>query len=109
MKRVELLKVESAFALSQKMLVLLPNFSVPKVGWKNRTEAVIVARPDGKTLEATAEFSLSHINIRDPEVSIEKRCRIAVWLTDRTKEEVPAGSTILVSPEVRDALLTQKK
>jgi hypothetical protein len=48
---------------------------------------------------------MTHLNIPDPSVSIDKRWRLTVWLTDRTKEDVPVGSRILVSQEVRDAML----
>ncbi|EDY21141.1 hypothetical protein CfE428DRAFT_1434 [Chthoniobacter flavus Ellin428] len=48
---------------------------------------------------------MTHLNIRDPEVPAEERWRIALWLTDRTDDEVPAGSQILVAPEVREAIL----
>jgi len=107
MECAELLKVEATFEIGNddvKMLILHPNLSVPNQGWKERTENVIVATPEGKMLEATAKISLSHINIPDPQVSIEQRWRITVLLLNRSKEEVPVGSTIMVSPEVREAL-----
>jgi 4-hydroxy-3-methylbut-2-en-1-yl diphosphate synthase IspG/GcpE len=36
---------------------------------------------------------------------MEARWPIRVWLTDRTEEEVPVGSKILVDPAVRAAIL----
>ncbi|MBN9693439.1 MAG: hypothetical protein J0M24_24605 [Verrucomicrobia bacterium] len=66
---------------------------------------MIVVRPDKPELEATAKISMTHLNIPDPNVSIDERWRITVWLTDRTADEVPVGSKVFVSPEVRDAIL----
>ncbi|MBN9693715.1 MAG: hypothetical protein J0M24_26015 [Verrucomicrobia bacterium] len=66
---------------------------------------MIVVRPDKRELEAIARISVSHLNFPNPNVSIDERWRITVSLTDRTAEEVPFGSKIFVSPEVRDAIL----
>ena len=104
MSRVELLTVADSFQLVGRGVVVVPDFSVPD-GWKNRTESVMVAKPDGQEYEATAEFSVSHFNIRDPHVPIDRRWRVVVVLPDRTKDELPVGSRILVSPEIRDAIL----
>lgn len=62
-------------------------------------------KPDGQQYEAMAQFSMSHFNIRDPHVPIARRWRVVVVLPDRTKDELPVGSRILVSSEVRDAIL----
>ena len=91
------------------MLIISPGFPVPwdskGHGWKNRTEDVGIVRPDGSELEATAQINMIHLNIPDPSVPLEARWKITMWLTDRMSEEVPVGSRILVSQEVRDALL----
>lgn len=109
---VELLTVTDTFWINQngtQMLILHPNFSVPdgwsQQGWSKRTESVVVARPDGQHIQATAQISMTHLNIPDPAVPIDERWRITVWLTDRTKDEVPVGSQVLVLQEVRDAIL----
>jgi hypothetical protein len=104
MIRVELLTVEDSFQISGRGVVVIPDFSVPD-GWKNRTETITVARPDGRQFEATAQFSMSHFHIPDQQVSIDRRWRVVVLLPQRTKEEVPAGSRIMVSPDTRDAIL----
>ena len=93
---------------STQMLILFPEFPVPK-GWKDRAwnerkETVAVLRPDGTELEATAQINTSHLDIPDPKFH-GSRWKITVQLTDRTKGEVPVGSRILVSPEVRNAIL----
>jgi len=109
MKRIELLTVEDAFPLSNgrgmSMLIITPDFSVPKAGWKERMEAVTIVKPDGGEIEATATISLSHFNIRDPDVSIDRRWRVTILFANRTKEDVPAGSRIFVSRETGNALL----
>jgi hypothetical protein len=112
MKGVVLLTVKDTYWIDKNspgMLVLRPDFSVPTAGWKECTEDVVVVRPDGQELAATAKMSLSHFNISDPNASIDQRWRVTVWLTDRTPEEVPVGSDVLVSLEVRDALIPSKQ
>lgn len=91
------------------MLVLSPHFRMPKSwskrGWAERQEQVTVIRPDGSSLMATAQINVTHLNIQGPDVPIEARWPITVWLTDRTEDEVPVGSKIMVPPEVRAAIL----
>jgi len=111
MQNVELLTIEDTFWLSGnglQLLILHPNFSVPKNWaqryWKNRKEPVSLVKPNGQKIEAAAQFDLSHFNIRGPKVDLDMTWRITVSLTDKTKEEVPIGSKLLVSEYVRDAL-----
>jgi hypothetical protein len=111
MEKVELLTVQHTFELTRhgtQMLILFPEFPAPK-GWKDRgsnerKETVAVLRSDGTEFEATAQINLSHLNIPDPRLP-GSRWKITVWLTNRTKGEVPVGSRILVSPELRNAIL----
>ncbi len=105
MERVELLTVEECFQLSHVGLVVVPDFSVPCGRWKNFSETVVVIRPDGREFEANAQFNMSHFNIPDPDVSVDKRWRVLVSLPDGKKNEVPIGSKILVSRETRNAVL----
>jgi hypothetical protein len=113
MERVELLTVSDTSWLPAKntqLLILRPNFPCSE-GWRRqgqleRIENVTIVRPDGHQIEATAHISTSHVNIADPYAPIEERWRITVWFTDRPKDDVPIGSKILVSQEVRDAILT---
>ena len=104
MSRIELLTVEDSFEISGPGVVVTPDFSVPD-SWKNRTENVTIVKPDGVRYEATAQFSMSHIRISDAKVSSDRRWRVVLLLPDRTKDDVPVGSRILVSPEVRAAIL----
>ena len=113
MERVELLVVERTWEARPGMLVLRPNLPVPRaLALKEedlvaveRTESVVVARPDGQELLATAEIRITHVHISDPDAPIEERWRITIWLTDRTAAEVPAGSKLLVARETREAIL----
>jgi len=67
----------------------------------------MILTPDGHQIPAAAQVSMTHVNISDPEAPMSERWRVTVWLTDRTSSEVPVGSTILVSPEIRDELLSR--
>lgn len=90
------------------MLVLSPCFSVPagwsEQGWSERSVSVQVRRPDATTIDSHAKISMTHVNIRGCS-DLDRRWRITMWLTDRTEAEVPVGSTILVPPDIRAAML----
>jgi hypothetical protein len=112
MQHLELMTVERTLFLSRpglQMLVLTPCLKVfmgrsaPEL--VQRQERVTVIRPDGSRIAATAQINTIHVNIADPHAPIEDRWPIRVWLTDRTEEEVPVGSKILVDPAVRAAIL----
>lgn len=111
MKRVVLLTVEKTFCLGgdrhpqRSVLIVEPRLPVPAGGWKGRTETVVVRRPDGSELEATAHISMSHLNLSDPEATSEQRWCVTLLFHGMTGDDVPDGSKILVSQETRDALL----
>ena len=110
-ERVALITVESTFSSASaghsdgRRLIIHPDLSVPPAGWNERTETVTILTPEGREFEATATFCLSHINIKDPRVSIDQRWRVIVCLQGMTSDSVPVGSKIFVSRETRDALL----
>jgi hypothetical protein len=104
MSRVELLTVEDCFLIEGRGVVIIPEFSVPD-GWKNRKETVAVTRPDGQQYDATAQFSMSHFRLLDPKAPMDKRWRVVVLLLGGKREDLPVGSKILVSQEIRDAIL----
>jgi hypothetical protein len=107
MDPVELLVVDTALPLGKedrRILVINPNLPSPGKGWKDRREAVLVVRPDGVQFEATAEVTLAHLNIRDPEAPIEARWRIAVWFKEIPEKEITVGSRIFCSQELKNAL-----
>jgi hypothetical protein len=108
MKRVELLTVSDSFAITGRGIVVLPDFSVPPGGWKDRKEELTIISPTGQSSEATALVSVTHFTFSDRTVSADRRLRVVVMIQGRKKEEIPAGSRLFFSHEIRD-LLSQKK
>jgi hypothetical protein len=110
MERVELLIVQRTFLCKdpdRQMLIIFPWLPFPR-DWKlprQNFETVLVVRPDGTQTEATAEINVAYLDTRGraPGGSCRK---IMVWLSHRLPEEVPDGSKILVSQEIRDAALS---
>lgn len=108
-----MITVERTFCLrggresNAPLLIIHPDFSVPVGGWKELTETVAVQRPDGRKFEAAAQISLSHFNISDPDASMDRRWRVTVLFPGKTSEDIPIGSKILVSQELRNALLSK--
>jgi hypothetical protein len=105
MKRVELLTIADRFQISGVGVFLRPDFSAPSGRWSARTETVRIVKPDGQDFETSARFELSHFNISDPTVSIDLRWRVTIMLPDTSSEDVPVGSKLFVSQEIRDELL----
>src|SRR5262245_36148282 len=103
MNLVELLTVEDSFLIKGRGVVVVPDFSVPD-GWKNRTEMVVVEKPDGRRYDTTANLNMAHFNISDPGAPIDKRWRVVVTLPELKKEEIPIGSRIFVSETIRNAV-----
>ncbi len=106
MQRVELLTVVDTFQLNHIGLTLMPDFAVPNGTWKNRSEPVTVITPNGQELEAAAQFNMTHFNIRDPNAPVERRWRVVVSITSLHKHQVPIGSKVMVSSEVKNAVLS---
>ncbi|MDR0777037.1 MAG: hypothetical protein LBE81_10440 [Azonexus sp.] len=106
MNRVELLTVTEGFQLSGIGLMLTPDFAVPP-GWKNISEEIWALLPDGTEFKAQAQFNKWHFNFgRTPTAEQQQRAwRIFVSLPEANKMDVPAGSRLLVSPELRLAIL----
>jgi len=48
---------------------------------------------------------MTHFNISDPDVSIDKRWRVVVQFPDGKKDELPTGTKILVSEQVKNAII----
>lgn len=104
MNAVELLAVEDCFEIGGLGVVLRPDLSVPNGRWRSRADTVTVVNPDGHQFDTTAEFNLSHFNISDASALIARRWRVVLSLPGRTKSEVPVGTKIFVSQEMRDEL-----
>jgi hypothetical protein len=109
MQRFEILTVEDTFWLNQngvQMLILHPDFSVPKdwheQGWSQRKEPIVLVKPDGKEIDATAQINMTHLNIPDPRVpringgelqsgsptERRRKCRLAAkyWFRKKSKK-----------------------
>jgi hypothetical protein len=105
MAQTELLTVEQVFQLQGIGLTVVPDFSVPKAGWKNGTHRVGVVKPNGEQLEADANFNVWHFNIRDPSAPLDKRWRVVISFPSLTKDDLPAGSRILGDPAMAATLV----
>ena len=99
---VELLTVAEHFQLNSG-LVVVPDFSVPD-GWRNRSDNVTIALPDGKRRAAKASLAAVHFRIPDPAASLDKRWRLVVSFPTMTKELVPIGSKVMVPVSLRSAI-----
>ena len=104
-----LLTVVDRFQIEHLGLVLAPDFSVPDGRWSEQTHTVIVEVPDGQRFEAKARFGLSHFNIRDPEVSMDRRWRVTVTIPEARKEQIPIGSRVFTGSSVVAALHPKTK
>lgn len=107
--RSELLTVADTLQIEGRGIVLMPDFSVPSTGWTGCSHSVIVTTPNCDEYETIARFDLSHFNIRDPSVSVDRRWRVVLLFPGRSKEEVPIGSKILVSQHLKETLLPSEK
>jgi len=105
MTETKLLTVERVFQLQGIGLTVLPDFSVPKAGWKNGIRRVRVVKPNGEELEADANFSASHFKLLDPSAPLDKRWRVVISFTSLTKDDLPVGSTILCDRTMAATLL----
>jgi hypothetical protein len=66
---------------------------------------LLVITPEGEKLRTVAQFNVTHFDIRDPEIPVERRWRVVISLPEVRNENVPIGSRLLVSTKVRDAVL----
>jgi len=99
-----LLEVVNRFQIEHRGLLLAPDFSVPDGKWSGQTHSVTVELPDGIRFCTQAQFRLSHFNIRDPDVSIDRRWRVTVSLPEIQKDEVPIGSKVFAGAAIVAAL-----
>ena len=105
MDRKLLLIVEDTFLIEGRGLLLLPDFSVPEGGLSDVEELVTLEPPDGVSFEMKAGFDTAHLNIRDPNVPMDRWWRIVISLLECSKDRVPVGTRIFASPGTCDALL----
>lgn len=106
MGRVALTTIEDMFQIEGCGVVIAPDFPVPSGGWKELSSKVGIATPDGGELDVLARFQMEHICISDPKVRMERGgWWIVCILPDVRKEQIPVGSKLMVSAELRDRLL----
>jgi hypothetical protein len=101
----ELLTIEQVFQLQGIGLTVVPDFSVPSVGWKNSTHRVRVVKPNGEHFEADASFNIWHFNIRDPSAPLDKQWRVVVSFPSLAVDDLPKGSQILGDPAIAATLV----
>jgi hypothetical protein len=94
MAQTELLTVEQVLQLQGIGLTIMPDFSIPKAGWKNSTQQVHIVKPNGEKLEANANFQVWHFNVRDSSVPLDKRWRVVISFPS-LEGDLPVGSKIL--------------
>ena len=108
MDKVALMEVEDTFLIESIGLMLAPSFDLPQEGkWVNINETVTIQTPEGKNLSAEALFSVAHLNIKDPSISVTKRWPILVSLKGVSKDCVPIGSTIYVTQSTKQSVVGQ--
>ena len=102
---VELMQVQERFALKRDGLTLVPDFPVLHHDkWNNFNTQVLVITPNGEQKEFQAKFQRWHFNFRGPGVDISRCWRIVVSLPNASKEDVPVGSGIWVTHDIKQAL-----
>ena len=100
MQNFQLMEVKDIFNISSIGVLVAPLFDLPPDGkWKPFSEVVIIQAPDGSSFEFKADFSVMHLNIKDPNISVAKRWQIAVSFKGIEKSQIPIGSKVLVSAE----------
>jgi hypothetical protein len=104
-----LLTVERTFHIPRaKLLALKPDFSIPKGFPQNQLiQTVRIETPEGASIEVSAQFNLSHININSAEPLLDERWRLTVSLMEVSPEQVPVRSKIFASAELV-ALINKK-
>ncbi len=72
--------------------------------WQDFDTQVLVITPNGEQKEFQARFSRWHFNFTDPGVDINRRWRIVVSLPSVSKEDVPVGSKVWVTRDIKQTL-----
>jgi hypothetical protein len=99
------MQVRERFALKRDGLTLVPDFPVLHYDkWNDFDTPVLVITPNGEQKEFHANFQRCHFNIRGPGVDISRCWRIVVSLPNASKEDVPVGSRVWVTRDIKRAL-----
>src|SRR5450830_201640 len=103
--RVELLRLEDVFDLTNQGLVCTPFFQPSPQGPFNNFSAVVTVQPpDRPAFDVDASFNLSHFKILDVDVPVERRWKIVTCLGKIPRDSVPVGSIILCDRETKARL-----
>jgi hypothetical protein len=97
------MQVQDGFAMKHSGLTLVPDFPAHDK-WNNFETQVLVITPSGEQKEFQANFQMWHFNFRDPGVDISRHWRIVVSLPYASKEDVPVGSRIWVTRDIKQFL-----
>ena len=96
----KLIEVIDHFQLTNIGLTVAPDFSIPENGkWNDYHTEVKVITPNGHESIHKVHIGSWHFNIRDPEVSIDKRWRIILSFPESNKEQIPIGSEIYATKQ----------
>ena len=102
---VELMQVQDSFALNHIGLTLVPDFPAPQHdNWNDFDRQILVVTLNGEQKEFQANFQIMHFNFRDPGVDISRRWRIVVSLPYASKEDVPVGSKVWGTRDIKQSL-----
>jgi len=103
--RVQLLRVEDVFDLTNQGLVCAPFFQPsPQGPFKDFSAVVTVQPPDRPAFDVDASFNLTHFKILDVEAPVERRWQIVTCLGKIPKDSVPVGSIIRCDRETKARL-----
>jgi hypothetical protein len=108
MTRVELLTVEDSFDITGRGVIITPLFPLPAKGWQSCQEPVTIVSPSGHEFDTTAQLNVEHFSFREPKNPPDSGWRVVLMIVGIPKEQLPIGSKVLVSSDVRDALLGGK-
>ena len=102
-----LLQVEDHFVIEGRGLVLLPLLDVPVRGCDSLpfSADVLIRRADGTEEYFTMRFAIEHFTLHGG----GSRWGICPHLPTATKESVPKGSLIFVSPDTKRILLGESE
>lgn len=105
-EKAELLMVADLFQISGRGLVVMPDFSVPAHWTETQTDASILL-PNGNSMAARLNLTVTHFNIPDLETPSDLRWRVTPTFPDLTKRDVPIGSRVMIDANIADQLLHQ--
>lgn len=102
-----LLEVQERFQLTNSVgLVIVPDFDLPS-GWKNIKTIIRLETPNGMSKKCQGNFIMTHFNIADPNISIQKRWRVVLSLPKAKKTDINIGSKIFVNRFIYDKIVSK--